>query len=79
MCLVPDNDLFDAINMRRRLRRDREHRVFTENGIRLTSGEELEADIVVTATGLVLELLGGMRVGVDGKDVDFSRRFPTRE
>ena len=39
---------------------------FTEQGLRLSSGEELEADLIVTATGLNLEVLGGMRVSVDG-------------
>ena len=43
---------------------------FTETGIRLKSGSELEADLVVTATGLALQLLGGMTVEVDGKAVD---------
>ncbi len=42
---------------------------FTDTGIRLTSGEELEADIVVTATGLDLLALGGMEIAVDGRDV----------
>src|ERR1700721_172932 len=42
---------------------------FTETGIRLESGAELEADIVVTATGLRLLALGGMRLAVDGTDV----------
>jgi cation diffusion facilitator CzcD-associated flavoprotein CzcO len=43
---------------------------FTEKGIRLASGTELEADIVVTATGLNLLALGGMELAVDGKPVD---------
>ena len=45
---------------------------FTENGIKLASGEELEADLVVSATGLKLEVLGGMTVSVDGKPVNFA-------
>ena len=43
---------------------------FTETGIRLKSGSELEADLVVTATGLALQLLGGMTVEVDGKAIN---------
>jgi cation diffusion facilitator CzcD-associated flavoprotein CzcO len=47
--------------------------MFTEKGLLLRSGDELEADIVVTATGLRLKLLGGMQIIVDGKPVDMSR------
>jgi monooxygenase len=47
--------------------------VFTETGIKLKSGRILDADIIVTATGLVLEVLGGMQVAVDGKAIDFSK------
>jgi monooxygenase len=47
--------------------------MFTEKGLRLRSGEELGADIVVTATGLKVQLMGGMLVCVDGAPVDLSR------
>ncbi len=73
LCLVPDADLF------RVLRRGQAEIVtghieaFTETGIRLRSGHELEAEIVVTATGLRLQMLGGMRVSVDGVPVDLGR------
>ncbi|MFN2426797.1 MAG: flavin-containing monooxygenase [Candidatus Binatia bacterium] len=73
LCLVPDNDLFDAIKRGDASVVTGHIDAFTEKGIRLVGGEELEADIVVTATGLVLELLGGMTVAVDGQDVDFSK------
>ena len=69
VCLVPDGDLFRAI------REDRVSVVtgtierFTETGIRLASGVELEADIVVTATGLVVKVLGGIAITVDGTPV----------
>src|SRR5258708_34496715 len=46
---------------------------FTKNGIRLKDGSELEADIIVTATGLNLQVLGGLEVSVDGRIVDFAR------
>jgi cation diffusion facilitator CzcD-associated flavoprotein CzcO len=46
---------------------------FTETGIRLRSGQELEADLVVTATGLKLKFLGGMELEVDGKRVELAR------
>jgi len=73
LCLVPDDDLFDAIRGGRASVVTGNIERFTESGIRLADGTEIEADIVVTATGLVLELLGGMSVGVDGKDVEFSK------
>ena len=69
LCLVPDSDLFKTL-------RDGGASVvtdtidtFTEHGIKLTSGEELPADLVVTATGLKLKFLGGMKLAVDGHDV----------
>jgi cation diffusion facilitator CzcD-associated flavoprotein CzcO len=73
LCLVPDADLFRAI---------REHRVsvvtdqietFTEDGLLLESGERLEADIIVTATGLVLKLFSGMQLEIDGALVDLPK------
>ncbi|HWO17004.1 MAG TPA: NAD(P)/FAD-dependent oxidoreductase, partial [Solirubrobacterales bacterium] len=48
---------------------------FTEGGIKLESGEELEADVIVTATGLNLLFLGGMRLSVDGEEVDPAGRM----
>ena len=70
ICLVPDSDLFHAL-------RDgtasvvTDHIVsFTERGLLLRSGQELEADLVVTATGLQLKFLGGLALEVDGKRVE---------
>jgi cation diffusion facilitator CzcD-associated flavoprotein CzcO len=75
VCLVPDNDLFDAlIEERASIVTDRID-TFTERGLRLTSGRELEADLIVTATGLQLKLLGGLDVHVDGKHVNFADTF----
>src|SRR5207247_9087528 len=51
---------------------------FTEKGLQLQSGKELEADIIITATGLVLEVLGGMEVNVDGAHVDFAKTLNYR-
>ncbi|MFN2376195.1 MAG: flavin-containing monooxygenase [Candidatus Binatia bacterium] len=73
LCLVPDNDLFDSIRSGKASVVTGNIDRFTHGGIRLQDGREIEADIVVTATGLVLELHGGMKVGVDGRDVDFSK------
>ncbi|HWW68182.1 MAG TPA: NAD(P)/FAD-dependent oxidoreductase [Solirubrobacterales bacterium] len=68
LCLVPDADLFKAIHAgRAEIVTDRID-TFTEGGIRLESGAELDADLVVTATGLNLQFLGGMRLAVDGRE-----------
>jgi monooxygenase len=73
LCLVPDGDLFGAIKQGRASVVTKEIDTFTENGIRLKDGSELEADIIVTATGLNLQVLGGLEVSVDGRTVDFAR------
>jgi cation diffusion facilitator CzcD-associated flavoprotein CzcO len=68
LCLVPDADLFNAIKAKKADVVTDTIEKFEENGIRLTSGELLEADIIVAATGLKLEALGGMQVRVDGQE-----------
>jgi monooxygenase len=70
LCLVPDGDLFTAISSGRASVVTDHIETFTEHGIRLASGAELEADIAVTATGLNLLVIGGMTVSVDGTDID---------
>jgi cation diffusion facilitator CzcD-associated flavoprotein CzcO len=70
LCLVPDGDLFKAIRDQRASVVTREIDRFTATGLRLTDGRELEADIIVTATGLVLQVLGGLEIVVDGRTVD---------
>ena len=78
VCLVPDGDLFAAIKAGRvAIVTDRIER-FTETGLRLGSGEELAADIVVTATGLIVKLLGGMALSVDGAPVNVGDRLSYR-
>ncbi len=73
VCLVPDGDLF------RQIRKGRAEVVtgsierFTAGGIRLADGRELEADIVVLATGLELNVLGDIALAVDGRPVDVGR------
>jgi monooxygenase len=73
LCLVPDSNLFRAI---------REGKVsvvtdhiesFRETGLQLKSGEHLDADIIVTATGLVLKLMAGLQLVIDGAPVDMSK------
>ncbi|HVE67481.1 MAG TPA: NAD(P)/FAD-dependent oxidoreductase [Solirubrobacteraceae bacterium] len=69
LCLVPDGDLFKAIADGDATVVTDRIETFTESGLRLESGAELEADLVVTATGLNLVPLGGAEVSVDGEAV----------
>jgi monooxygenase len=69
MCLVPDGDLFDAIRAGRASVVTDQIETFTEQGLKLESGTELEADLVVTATGLNIVPLGGVDITVDGEAV----------
>jgi monooxygenase len=66
LCVVPRGDLFKAIRSGRADVVTDQIETFTEKGIRLRSGEELEADVIVTATGLNLLVLGGIELTVDG-------------
>jgi monooxygenase len=75
LCLIPNSDLFEAIRSDRVSVVTDHIETFTEHGIRLVSGEELEADLIVTATGLELVTLGEMDFVVDGEPVDFSRTW----
>jgi monooxygenase len=70
LCLVPDADLFKALRGGRAEMVTDHIETFTEKGIKLKSGRELEADLVISATGLNLLLLGGMQGIVDGRPVD---------
>ena len=73
LCLAPDGDLFDAISRGRASVVTDEIETFTESGLKLASGRELAADIIVTATGLNLLALGDMQLAVDGVEVDLPR------
>lgn len=70
LCLVPNGDLFKAIRKGKASVVTDHIERFTEKGLRLRSGEALEADLIVTATGLVLSFLGGMKLTVDGARVE---------
>jgi cation diffusion facilitator CzcD-associated flavoprotein CzcO len=72
MCLVPDGDLFEALSQGRASVVTDRIETFTERGLRLASGTELEADVIITATGLNLLLIGGMTFAIDGRDLDMS-------
>jgi monooxygenase len=73
MCLVPDGDLFEAICAGRASVVTDQVETFTETGLQLASGAELEADLIVTATGLNLIPLGGMEISVDGREVELPK------
>jgi cation diffusion facilitator CzcD-associated flavoprotein CzcO len=73
LCVVPRGDLFKALRAGRASVVTDRIETFTERGIRLHSGEELEADVIVTATGLNMLLLGGMKLYVDGAEQDMSK------
>lgn len=73
MCLIPNGDLYTALKERRASIETDEIETFTEHGLKLKSGKELEADIIVTATGFNMQLLGGIELTVDGKPVDLTK------
>lgn len=73
LCLVPDADLFDAIKAGAASVVTDHIDTFTERGLKLKSGRELEADVIVSATGLKLQLLSGLEVSVDGERVDMAK------
>lgn len=72
LCLIPNGDLFNSINEGKTKVVTDHIDCFTQTGVRLVSGEEIEADILVTATGLNMEFLGGSQFDVDGKPVNFT-------
>jgi len=73
VCLVPDADLFNALKQGRASVVTDHIETFTEKGLSLRSGQELEADIVVTATGLKLQLLSDIEFSIDGERRDLSK------
>ncbi|MGH8561924.1 MAG: flavin-containing monooxygenase, partial [Nevskiales bacterium] len=73
LCLVPDADLFKAIKQGSASVVTDHIETFTEKGIKLKSGAELEADIIITATGLNLLPLGGMTMAVDGRSIELAK------
>ena len=75
LCLVPNSDLFEAIRSGKASVVTDEIEGFSEKGIKLKSGKELEADIIITATGLNLVVLGEMQFSVDGAPIDFAKTW----
>jgi monooxygenase len=73
LCLVPDGDLFQALSSGHADVVTDQIETFTPHGIRLRSGRELAADIVITATGLTMLPIAGMKLSLDGKPIDLGR------
>jgi monooxygenase len=78
LCAVPEGDMFKAIREQRAEVVTEQVERFTERGIRLQSGRELAADIIVLATGLNLKFMGGAQLSVDGRAVDPSQLYVYR-
>jgi cation diffusion facilitator CzcD-associated flavoprotein CzcO len=74
-CALRDGDLYEAINAGRVEIVTDTIETFTESGLRLGSGAELDADVIVTATGFNLQFLGGAEVAVDGAEIDFAEHL----
>jgi cation diffusion facilitator CzcD-associated flavoprotein CzcO len=75
LCLIPDADLFATLREGKASVVTDTIERFTETGIRLGSGEELDADLIVTATGLEIRLMGGMEIHVDGTRFEPARHM----
>ncbi len=78
ICLVPNGDMFESIKANKSSVVTNHIDTFTANGIQLKSGETLEANIIVTATGLNLKLMGGINFTVDGQPIDLSKTISYR-
>lgn len=73
LCLVPNGDLFVALKQGKAAVVTDQIETFTERGLQLSSGAELEADLIVTATGLNLQVLGDLQLSVDGRQIEPAR------
>lgn len=78
LCLVPDGDLFEAMKQSKATVVTDQIETFTATGLRLHSGVELPADIIITATGLNMRLMSGVQLLVDGRPVDLSQTLSYR-
>ena len=75
LCVVPDGDLFKALRNGQASVETDQIEKFTANGVQLKSGKHLEADIVVSATGLQVQILGGVKGSVDGQPMNTSKHM----
>jgi cation diffusion facilitator CzcD-associated flavoprotein CzcO len=74
VCFVPNGDFFTAMKNNKAFVETDTIETFTEKGLRLSSGKELEADLIVTATGLRMRFFGGITFEVDGAAIDFTKK-----
>lgn len=75
LCVVPDGDLFKALREGKASVATDTIDHFTETGVQLKSGQHLDADIVVYATGLEIQIMGGIKASVDGKAINTSKHM----
>ncbi len=75
LCAAPDGDFFEAVRQGRITMVTDHIERFTRNGVQLQSGRHLEADTIITATGLRMQMLGGLRLSLDGQSVDIAQKF----
>ncbi len=75
LCAVPDGDLFSALREGRASMETDTIERFTANGIRLASGKELEADIIISATGLNLQMMGDMQLKIDDAPTQLNQKM----
>lgn len=75
LCVVPDGDLFKILREGHASVETDHIEKFTETGIQLKSGKHLDADIIVSATGLNIQILGGIQATIDGKPLDTSKHM----
>ncbi len=75
LCFVPNGDMFEAINSGKAEVVTNTIDKFTKEGIKLSTGEELKADIIVTATGLNMQLLNGIDITIDNQQLDISEKI----
>ncbi len=75
LCAAPDGDFFASLNSGKADIVTDHIEAFDETGIRLKSGEHLDADVIVTATGLDVQLMGGLELQIDSKPVDLPKKL----
>lgn len=75
LCVVPDGDLFKILRSGKASVETDQIEKFTETGIQLKSGQHLDADIIVSATGLQIQILGGIKASIDRKPIDTSKHM----
>ena len=78
ICLIPNSDFFESIKAKTSSVVTDHIEKFEEKGIRLKSGNFLPADLIVTATGLILESFGGVKMSVDNKPIEASDTYTYR-